>query len=640
MTKENQQSSFGVSEDVPVALEVEIEEGVGCVDESDSRLACDPEVDGRYFLESAGMVFGQGSSALSPYGDSSSGFIDRSLPRANTLPVEIASANKPESSPSQINLKRSKTERQRENYIRGDKAAQLFDDKISTRKKIKILKRIATVNDDGTVEFVFPLSVKHGSFHLVRQDVSTEATDEELVDLSDMQFIPPLQIAMLIVGTRGDVQPFVAIGKRLQDHGHRVRLATHSNFKEFVLAAGLEFYPLGGDPKVLAEYMVKNKGFLPSVPSEISIQRKQLKEIIHSLLPACKNPDVESGIRFKAEAIIANPPAYGHTHVAEALKVPLHIFFTMPWTSTSEFPHPLSRVKQPAAYRLSYQIVDSLIWLGIRDIINDFRKKKLKLRPITYLSGARDSGSDVPTGYLWSPHLVPKPKDWGPKIDVVGFCFLDLASNYEPPKSLVNWLEAGKKPIYIGFGSLPVEEPEKMTKIIIKALEITGQRGIINKGWGGLGISAESKESVYLLDNCPHDWLFLHCMAVVHHGGAGTTAAGLKAACPTTVVPFFGDQPFWGEQVHARGVGPPPIPVDQFSLEKLVDAINFMLDPKVKERAVELANAMSSEDGVTGAVQAFFKHLPRTMPQPQPPTVPFGLSEPWSSPVKRCFGCS
>ncbi|KOM58294.1 hypothetical protein LR48_Vigan11g132800 [Vigna angularis] len=233
--------------------------------------------------------------------------------------------------------------------------------------------------------------------------------------------------------------------------------------------------------------MVKNKGFLPSGPSEIPIQRNQMKEIINSLLPACKEPDIDSGVPFKADAIIANPPAYGHTHVAEALKIPIHIFFTMPWTPTTEFPHPLSRVKQQAGYRLSYQIVDSLIWLGIRDMINDLRKKKLKLRPVTYLSGSQGSETEIPHAYIWSPHLVPKPKDWGPKIDVVGFCFLDLASNYEPPESLVKWLGDGDKPIYIGFGSLPVQEPKKMTEIIVDALETTGQRGIINKGWGGLG---------------------------------------------------------------------------------------------------------------------------------------------------------
>ncbi|XP_057964744.1 sterol 3-beta-glucosyltransferase UGT80A2-like [Malania oleifera] len=615
----DQQSSSSNSGEVSVVVEGEIAGGSSSGAELDGSVA-------------AGGPVSNGDSIRN-----SSGIDGRSLPRVNTLPVGILNVDRLESSSSQLKLDRSKTERHRHHNIFAEEAAQIFDDKISVQQKLKLLNRIATVKDDGTVELEVPGDIEDQTFGVKSQDVCNEVVDDEPLESMDLQYIPPLQIVVLIVGTRGDVQPFIAIGKRLQDYGHRVRLATHSNFKEFVLTAGLEFFPLGGDPKVLAGYMVKNKGFLPSGPSEIPIQRNQMKEIIYSLHPACKDPDPDSGVPFKADAIIANPPAYGHVHVAEALKVPLHIFFTMPWTPTSEFPHPLSRVKQPAGYRLSYQIVDSLIWLGIRDMINDVRKKRLKLRPVTYLSGSQGSDSDVPHAYIWSPHLVPKPKDWGPKVDVVGFCFLDLASNYEPPQALVKWLEAGTKPIYIGFGSLPVQEPEKMTQIIVEALQITGQRGIINKGWGGLGNLPEPKDFVYLLDNCPHDWLFLQCKAVVHHGGAGTTAAGLKAACPTTIVPFFGDQPFWGERVHARGVGPAPIPVEEFSLPKLVDAINFMLDPEVKERAVQLANAMQNEDGVAGAVKAFFKHLPRKKSEPESSPAPV---TPSFFSISRCFGCS
>ncbi|KAL9252350.1 Sterol 3-beta-glucosyltransferase UGT80A2-like protein [Drosera capensis] len=515
--------------------------------------------------------------------------VGRGFYRVNTLPGEKVS--------SPVILERSRTEALRHTNILPSEAAKIFDDKLPFQQKLKLLNRIATVKVDGTVEFEVPGDAIPQDFGVAPEDVSTELVVDEPLDTEDLEYIPPMQIVMLIVGTRGDVQPFVAIGKKLQDYGHRVRLATHANFKDFVLTSGLEFFPLGD--------MVKNKGFLPSGPSEIPIQRNQIKEIIYSLLPACKEPDVDSGVPFKADAIIANPPAYGRP------------------------------VNSLTLCLLSYQIVDSFIWLGIRDMINDVRKKKLKLRPVTYLSGSQGSDSNIPHGYIWSPHLVPKPKDWGPKIDVVGFCFLDLASNYEPPPSLVEWLEAGQKPIYIGFGSLPVEEPERMTQIIVDALERTGQRGIINKGWGGLGSLAKPKDSVYLLDNCPHDWLFPRCAAVVHHGGAGTTAAGLKAACPTTIVPFFGDQPFWGERVHARGVGPPPIPVDEFSLHRLEEAIKFMLDPEVKELAVELAIAMESEDGVTGAVKAFFKHLPPRKTDPDEPPSPSR----WFS-ISRCFGCS
>ncbi|KAK4758721.1 hypothetical protein SAY87_020022 [Trapa incisa] len=538
----------------------------------------------------------------------SSGLIYHSSP-TESVPGEASTSGKSDTDSSQT----AKAQIPRKHHSKISQfVTKLLDETTPIKQKLKLLKRLATVKHDGTVQFDVPEDVKPSSLDFGTGVVYNGSTHEETLS-EEIEVLPPLQIVMLIVGTRGDVQPFLAMGKRLQEHGHRVRLATHSNFKDFVLTAGLEFFPLGGDPKVLAGYMVKNKGFLPSGPSEIHIQRSQIKDIIFSLYPACKDPDPDTEIQFRADAIIANPPAYGHTHVAEALNIPLHIFFTMPWTPTSEFPHPLSRVKQSIGFRLSYQIVDGMIWLGIRDMINDFRKKILKLRPVTYLRGPYMSPPDLPYGYIWSPHLVPKPKDWGPKIDVIGFCFLDLASSYEPPTALVKWLEKDKnqKPIYIGFGSLPVQEPEKMTEIIVKALEMTGQRGIINKGWGGLGNLKMPKEFIYPLDNCPHDWLFPRCSAVVHHGGAGTTAAGLKAACPTTIVPFFGDQPFWGERVHARGVGPAPIPVDEFSLEKLINAIQFMLDPKVKDSAIELAEAMEKEDGVTGAVQAFYKQFPR-----------------------------
>ncbi|KAF5795580.1 putative sterol 3-beta-glucosyltransferase [Helianthus annuus] len=557
--------------------------------------------------------------------------------------VEITSADEPQhhsglsSESVDISLQNEKPERNKEYKIHGLLGAKFFDTKVPARKKLKWLNRLASVQTDGTVQFEIPDEVKPQNLDFGTKVDTPGASEDHDFDATTIPDFPPLQIVMLIVGTRGDVQPFVAIGKRLQEYGHRVRLATHSNFEEFVKASGLEFFALGGDPKVLAGYMVKNKGFLPSEPSEIHIQRSQIKDIVFSLLPACTNADPDTDVPFNVDAIIANPPAYGHTHVAEALKVPLHIFFTMPWTPTSEFPHPLSRVRQPVANRLSYQIVDALIWMGMRDIINEFRKKKLKLRPVTYLSNPNNSPHDLPHGYIWSPHLVPKPKDWGPQIDVVGFCFLDLASSYVPPDSLVEWLQKGEKPIYIGFGSLPVQDPNGMTEIIVKALESTKQRGIINKGWGGLGNLAKSKDFVYLLDNVPHDWLFLQCSAVVHHGGAGTTAAGLKAACPTTVVPFFGDQPFWGRQVHARGVGPPPIPVEEFSLKKLISAIHFMLQPEVKISATELANAMADEDGVKGAVDAFHKHFGRWKAKTEAAKL---ARPPTHFSMRRCLGCT
>lgn len=490
-------------------------------------------------------------------------------------------------------------------------------DRLSEREKKKLIVELVRIQNDGTVEVDLDKSAPVASEFLEFQPVEGPPIILDDTSFSDSKkSIPRLNIAILVVGTRGDVQPFLAMAKRLQEFGHRVRLATHANFRTFVRSAGVDFFPLGGDPRVLAGYMARNKGLIPSGPGEISIQRKQIKAIIESLLPACTDPDIETGVPFRSQAIIANPPAYGHAHVAEALGVPIHIFFTMPWTPTYEFPHPLARVPQSAGYWLSYIIVDLLIWWGIRSYINDFRKRKLKLPPIAYFSTYHGSISHLPTAYMWSPHLVPKPSDWGSLVDVVGYCLLNLGSKYQPQENFVQWIQRGPEPIYIGFGSMPLEDPKKTTEIILEALQDTGQRGIIDRGWGDLGKITEVPDNIFLLEDCPHDWLFPQCSAVVHHGGAGTTATGLKAGCPTTIVPFFGDQFFWGDRVQQKGLGPAPIPISQLTVENLSNAVRFMLQPEVKSRAMELAKLIENEDGVAAAVDAFHWHLPDEIPMP------------------------
>ncbi|TKY46033.1 Sterol 3-beta-glucosyltransferase UGT80B1 [Spatholobus suberectus] len=420
----------------------------------------------------------------------------------------------------------------------GSSRQDLILDRLSECEKQKLIN-LVKIQSDGTVEVDLEKDAPLASELLEFQSFEESTVSGTLI--SELKKSAPwLQIVILVVGTRGDVQPFLAIAKKLQEYGHRVRLATHADFDTFVKSAGVDFYPLGGDPRALAQYMVRNKGIIPSGPTEISIQRKQLKAIIDSLLPACIAPDLETGVPFRAQAIIANPTACGHAHVAEALRVPLHIFFTMPWTPTYEFPHPLARVPQSAGYWLSYIIVDLLIWWGIRGIINDFRKRKLKLAPVAYFSLYHGSTSHLPTGYMWSPHVVPKPS------------------------------------------------------------------------------VAEVPPNVFLLEECPHDWLFPQCSALVHHGGAGTTATGLKAGCPTTIVPFFGDQFFWGDRIYQKGLGPAPIPISQLSLENLSNAIKFMLQPEVKSRAMEIAKSIENEDGVTAAVDAFHRNLPPELPLTTP----------------------
>ena len=176
-----------------------------------------------------------------------------------------------------------------------------------------------------------------------------------------------------VVGSRGDVQPFVALGTELQKYGHRVRLATHNVFEKFVRDAGLEFYPIGGNPAELMAFMVKNPGLIPGMSTllagEVQRKRHMVREMLEGCWDSCVLPDTLTGDPFVADAIIANPPSFAHVHCAQALGVPVHLMFTMPWSSTSAFPHPLANLKNAGndtgmANYLSYGVVEFLTWQG------------------------------------------------------------------------------------------------------------------------------------------------------------------------------------------------------------------------------------------------------------------------------------
>ncbi|KAH9863876.1 hypothetical protein J1614_009808 [Plenodomus biglobosus] len=455
---------------------------------------------------------------------------------------------------------------------------------------------------------------------------------------------PPLNVVIQVVGSRGDVQPFVALGKVLKDtYGHRVRLATHPTFKDFVIENGLEFFSIGGDPAELMAFMVKNPGLMPGFDTlrsgDVGRRRKGIAEILRGTWRSCIETGNGLGVDplkqtveewmgvedqlpeqlkkpFVADVIIANPPAFGHIHCAEKLGIPLHMMFTMPWSPTQQFPHPLANIQSSNAdptitNYISYIMVDVLTWQGLGDVINRFRKDSLHLDPIsTIWAPAMLARLKIPFTYCWSPALIPKPKDWNHHISVAGFYFLNLASNYTPEPDLAAFLAAGEPPVYIGFGSIVVDDPNAMTKMIFDAVKITGKRALVSKGWGGLGADDLGKpDGVFMLGNCPHDWLFQHVSAVVHHGGAGTTAAGIASGRPTVVVPFFGDQAFWGAMVSRAGAGPDPMPYKDLTAEKLATAINEALKPESLERAQELCEKIKQENGTQKGAQSFHQML-------------------------------
>lgn len=205
---------------------------------------------------------------------------------------------------------------------------------------------------------------------------------------------------------------------------------------------------------------------------------------------------------------------------------------------------------------------------------------------------------------------MPKPRDWPDHIDVCGFSFLPSKSDYIPPLEVTTFLQAGRKPIYVGFGSIVVNNQTRLVDIILKAIKYTGQRAIISSGWAGLGVDkTEFTDNVLIIGSVPHDWLFQHVSCVVHHGGAGTTAAGLALGRPTVIVPFFGDQQFWGNVVARAGAGPAPIPYRQLTAEKLADAIKEALTSGIQERSRQIGDKMQHESGSRDGARSFHGHL-------------------------------
>ncbi|KAF4451965.1 putative sterol glucosyltransferase [Fusarium austroafricanum] len=441
-----------------------------------------------------------------------------------------------------------------------------------------------------------------------------------------------LNIVIMVIGSRGDAQPFLKIGKVLkEDYGHRVRIATHPAFREFVEKdSGLDFFSVGGDPSELMAFMVKNPGLIPTLETvkagDIGRRRAAMATMFDGFWRACVNATDDETDRqnlkmmgekdpFVADVIIANPPSFAHIHCAEALGIPVHLMFTFPYTPTQAFPHPLASIKNSnvdPGYTnfISYPLVEMMVWQGLGDLVNEFRVKTLALDPVSTLwAPGATYRLHVPFTYLWSPGLVPKPQDWGSEIDVAGFVFLDLASTFEPPKELEDFLAAGETPIYIGFGSIVVDDADKFTQMIFEAVELAGVRALVSKGWGGLG-GDDVPNNIFMLDNTPHDWLFPRVKACVIHGGAGTTAIALKCGKPTMIVPFFGDQNFWGKMVSNANVGPEPIPYKYLNAEKLAEGIKFCLTDEAREAAGEIAKRIAEEgDGAANAVKEFHRQL-------------------------------
>lgn len=410
------------------------------------------------------------------------------------------------------------------------------------------------------------------------------------------------QITILTLGSRGDVQPYVALGAGLQAAGHRVALATADQFAELTTQAGLEHRPISAEFLELATSQQGKQAFAGKGLSRLNLM-KQVMPMLRRML------DNIWQVAQDSQAIVYHPKAMGGYHLAEKLNIPAFLAMAAPaYSPTRQFATPLllSSNLGPLFNKLSYNLLLWAVSAPYRGLINQWRKEALSLPPFKDDNVLRDK--PVTKLYCYSPHLVPTPADWGADTVATGFWFLPAPQNWQPPTELVNFLEASPRPVYIGFGSMPSEDAEAKTRLVLEAVRQASVRAVLATGWGGL--AAASNENVFALKEAPHSWLFPRMAAVVHHGGAGTTGEGLRAGKPSLICPFFGDQPFWGGRVAALGVGPTPISQKALTAEKLAAALRTLTtDAEMQRRAAELGQKICAEDGVARAVEVIVRQL-------------------------------
>ena len=415
-------------------------------------------------------------------------------------------------------------------------------------------------------------------------------------------------LLIICLGSRGDVVPYAALGQALQSAGHRVRLAAFENFRDLVTSLGLAFAPIRGDSQAMLA--AAGGQALGEAGQNILWQFRAIRDTFAGL-SATLGPDMAAAAAGAGgvDLIISQMPGGLYTFdLAEYLGVPMVTVAVMPLDRTRAWPHlsfPTGLGRLPGFNAASYSLAEQLVWLLFGGPINRWRPS-LGLRP--HPPGGHFRRQERQAGLIhngFSPRVVPRPPDWPANVHLTGYWFPPPPPDWAPPPALQRFLEAGPPPVFLGFGSMPVRDAPAATRLLLEAVRLSGQRAILHAGWTGLGnAQAGLPAGVYALDYAPFDWLLPRMAAVVHHGGAGTTGAALRAGVPSLVAPFVFDQFFWGERVAALGVGPRPLPFAALTAERLAAALRQMVDdPGMRRRAASLGETLAQEDGLGQAVR-------------------------------------
>lgn len=415
-----------------------------------------------------------------------------------------------------------------------------------------------------------------------------------------------MRITIVAIGSRGDVQPYIGLAAGLKAAGYDVRVATHLNFRELIARYNLEFAPIAGDMQGVmtseAGLRVMDAGNNPFLnvyrlyKAAAPLARVMIQDTLDALL------DTDAVLGSALGYSVAFAPAM-------KLKLPLYGAFVQPNIATSEFPFPtFPELPVRFPFRRWYNHTTHtfflrMYWSISARIGNPAQMAVTGLPPLrrSQVYGPNNPfTNDILFGF--SRYVVPHPADWPADANVTGYWFLDHESGWEPPAELLRFLENGPPPVYIGFGSMSNRRPEAVARLVIEALRLTGQRGVLLSGWQGIA-QLDFPETILRIDSVPHDWLFPRMAALVHHGGSGTTGAAFRAGIPQIVVPYSFDQPFWGTRTYRLGVGVKPISRKRLTAQRLAAAIDHAVhDADMRQRAANIGTLVQAEDGVGQAV--------------------------------------
>lgn len=411
-----------------------------------------------------------------------------------------------------------------------------------------------------------------------------------------------MRIAILSLGSRGDIQPALALAQTLASRGHEVRFVSHSRFKRLAAGRGVTFLPLGHMEGKFADLVGKDfftRGLNPArmLRSFAAVGNYFSLDWSRQFQEFARGSDCVIGATFAS---------FAAERIGAHCSIPSASAFFQPVFPTRAFPSaflPALPFALPGfANLLTHHVFNQMTWMLFRPWIAGSLREVWRVKSLPVRHPIKASGDpDRPTLFAYSRHVVPRPTDWDASAAVTGYWFLDRLPAWKPPQDLVRFIEAGPPPVYVGFGSMRPRDLQTTTALVLDAIAKIGARAVVSCGRDDLAF-AQPRPGAMAIHDVPHDWLFPRMAAIVHHGGAGTTAAALRAGKPSVVVPFLGDQAFWARRLFELGVAPAPLAYRSLNAERLELAVGRSLtDDGMRKAAAQLGTLIQSENGVEQA---------------------------------------